>query len=75
MGIHVNDLKSVTGDFARAYLFNAYITSAPVNISGGETLASYLVESTSLPAATLGDIDVPWQGQTYKIASTTEYED
>lgn len=75
MGIHINDLKSVTGDFARAYLFNAYISSAPVNVTGGETLTSYLVESTSLPTATLGDIDVPWQGQTYKIASTHEFEE
>lgn len=75
MGLHINDLKSVTGDFSRAYLFNAYISSAPVDISGGETLASYLVSSTSLPASNLGDIDVPWQGQIYKIASTTEYED
>lgn len=70
MGIHVNDLKSATGDFARAYLFKVYFTSAPVDITGGETLTSYLVRSTSLPESTIDPIEVPYQGQVQKIGST-----
>lgn len=70
MGMRIQDLKSATGDYARAYLFQIYFTSAPVPITGGETLASYLVRTSSLPESTIEAIEVPYQGQVQKIAST-----
>lgn len=73
MGIHVNDLKAFAGDFARGYLFNIYFTDAPVEITGGESLTRYLVRSSTIPESTIDPIEVPWQGQMYKIASTHVY--
>lgn len=58
-GIHVNDLKSNTGAFARGYMFNAYFDSAPVAVTGGENQVAYLVRSTSLPESTIDPITVP----------------
>ncbi|MFW5848021.1 MAG: hypothetical protein ACOCVF_03815 [bacterium] len=69
------DLKSATGDYARAYLFKIYFTDAPVNITGGETLTSYLVRTSSLPESTITPIEVPYQGQMQKIASTQEFSE
>lgn len=74
-GFHVNDLKSNTGAFARAYLFNVYFDSAPVPIQGGENQVAYLVRSSSLPESTIDPIEVPWQGQTYKIGSTHTFSE
>ena len=74
-GFHVNDLKSNTGAFARAYLFNVYFEGAPVEINGGENQVAYLVRSTSLPESTIDPIEVPWQGQTYKIGSTHTFSE
>ena len=70
MGIRIQDLKSATGDYARAYLFEIWISTAPVPITGGETFASYLVRSSSLPESTIEAIEIPYQGQVQKIAST-----
>lgn len=72
---HIQDLKSKTGTFARGYLFNIYFDSAPVDITGGENIASYLVRSSSLPESSIDPIEVPWQGQTYKIGSTHTFSD
>lgn len=73
MGIRISDVKSATGDYARAYLFNIYFTNSPVPIGGGETMASYLVRTSSLPESTIGVIEVPYQGNVQKIASTHEF--
>jgi len=73
MGIRIMDVKSATGDYARAYLFRVYFTSAPVGITGGETMTSYLVRATSLPESTIEAIEVPYQGQVQKIASTQTF--
>ena len=71
MGIRINDLKSATGDYARAYLFKVYFTgNTPIGAITGDTLTSYLVRTTSLPESTIEAIEVPYQGQVQKIAST-----
>lgn len=75
MGMRIMDLKSATGDYARAYLFKIYFTDAPVDITGGETLTSYLVRTSSLPTSTIEAIEVPYQGQMQKIASTQSFEE
>ena len=69
-GFHVNDLKSNINSLARGYLFNVYFTAAPVPVVGGENKTAYLVRATNLPESVIDPIEVPWQGQVYKIGST-----
>jgi len=65
---HVNDIKSNTESYARAYLF--YIKFTEDHGGLDKTKTSYLVRSSSLPEGTIDAIEVPWQGQVYKFAST-----
>lgn len=74
-GFHVNDLKSNIESLARGYLFNVYFTSAPVPVDGGENQTAYLVRSSNLPESTIDPIEVPWQGQMYKIGSTHTFNE
>lgn len=73
-GFHVNDLKTNTGAFARGYLFNIYLEGTEVGMDGGDNKTAYLVRSSNLPAGTIEPIEVPWQGQTYKIGSTHTFD-
>lgn len=72
-GFHVNDLKSNLGAFARGYLFNIFFISAPVAVT--EEKISYLVRASSVPESTIDPIEVPWQGQMYKIGSTHTFSE
>ena len=69
-GFHVNDLKSNTTTYARGYLFYVTFTSAPPAGDLTSDPTPYLVRSSSLPESTIDPIEVPWQGQMYKIGST-----
>ena len=73
-GFHVSSLKGKVESYARPYLFNIYLDSAPVALAGGENQAAYLVRSGSLPTGTIEPIEVPWQGQTYKIGGTHTFD-
>ena len=71
-GFHVKDLKGAITSLARGYLFNVSFDSAPVsNLTGDKT--KYLVRSSSTPESTITPLEVPWQGQLYKIGSTHEF--
>ena len=63
----------VDGNFARAYLFYATITRQPIGLT---SLAKqkYLVRSTSMPQSTIEQIEVPFQGMLYKMASTSTFD-
>ena len=58
-------------NFARAYLFYVKIDSAPVDIPDNQ---KYLVRSASIPAHTLEEIPIPYQGMVFKIASTQTFD-
>jgi len=67
------DIESFRGNFtggAKSYLFS-YIPMIPTGGSGDAL--SYLVNSTSLPANTISDVPVTWQGFDFKMAGKTEY--
>jgi len=72
-GWHIDNLKSNIGSYARGYLFNMIFTSTPVDLAGGENKSTYLVRSTTMPDKTIEVIEVPWQGQMQKIASTNTF--
>ena len=69
---HVNTLKSMVTSLTRGYLFNVYFTNVPGidDLTGGESQTSFLVKSSSTPEATITPLEIPWQGQTYKIGAT-----
>lgn len=61
-------------DGARGYLF--YVKPQfPADIGSDANRAIYLVRSTSLPASTLEEVIVPWQGYDYKLAGKYTFED
>jgi hypothetical protein len=61
-------------DGARGYLF--YVKPQfPANIGSNANRAIYLVKSSSLPASTLEEINVPWQGYDYKLAGKYTFDD
>jgi len=60
-------------DFARGYVFYVAFEDCPY-ITTGEK-GRYLVKSSSLPAEQLGQAVANWQGNEYKIATTSEYTD
>ena len=67
------DIESFRGNFnggAKSYLFS-YIPMIPTG-GNAETL-SYLVNSTSLPANTISEVPVTWQGFDFKMAGKSEY--
>lgn len=70
-GFHVDNFKSNIKSYARGYLFNVTFSAVPGTCSYlKEDDAVYLVRSSSTPESTIDPIEVPWQGQTYKIGST-----
>ena len=77
-GFHVDNLKSNIHSLTRGYLFNVYFTNVPgvdaLTGKGKEDIV-YLVRSSSTPESTIDPIEVPWQGQTYKIGSTHTFGD
>ena len=74
-GIHVDNLKGAIKAYARAYMFNIWFTSVPPakDLEGDPT--AYLVRSGTLPESTIDVIEVPWQGQIQKIASTHTFSE
>lgn len=75
-GIRIVDLKSATGDYARAYLFNVWFTRAPVDITWStDKMTTYLVRSSSLPEETIEALEIPYQGQIQKIGTTHTYSE
>lgn len=73
-GIRINDLKSSIATFARQYMFHVYFTVSPITALLGDGTA-YLVRATSLPEEVIDPIEIPWQGQMYKIGSTHTFNE
>jgi len=67
---NLDDFMGSYGDLARSYLFYARITTNPV---GWNRDFVYLVRSASLPTRTIEAMEVPWQGNLYKLASTSTF--
>ena len=74
-GFHVDNLKGKIKSFTRGYLFNVYFTNVPSVEALASDETKFLVRSSSTPEATIDPIEIPWQGQTYKIGSTHTFGD
>ena len=74
MANSVDDFKSkLTGGGARPNLFRVECTF-PAGTGGNTELASFLIKSASLPAATQGTIEVPFRGRKFKIPGDRVYD-
>jgi len=74
MGFDLESFRANFRDGARGYLF--YVKpSFPIGVAADTNRAVYLVRSTSLPATTLEEVLVPWQGYDYKLAGKYTFED
>ena len=77
-GFHVNDIKARLTSLSRAYLFDVHFTKVPKEVDflkGTDNVTHYLVRSSTLPESAIDPIEVPWQGQTYKIGSTHTFSE
>lgn len=73
MAFNINDIRSnLALGGARPTLFRVEITN-PVN-NNGDSIAPFLIQTTSLPASTIGAIEVPYFGRKIKIAGDRTFD-
>ena len=65
--------SALKGGGARPNLFEVTITDL-ANVIKLDTDFPILCKATSLPASTIGSIDVPYRGRTFKVAGDRTYE-
>ena len=73
MGIALNDFKAKVADVARPNRF-LFSFASPVSGADAETI-SYLCKGAQLPAKTVGEIILNWQGMQNKIAGDPTFDD
>jgi hypothetical protein len=73
MSFNVRDFKEkLIGGGARPTLFKVDLAT-PFN-TGINTLASFMIEATSLPASTIGRIEVPYMGRKIAVAGDRTFD-
>jgi hypothetical protein len=77
MAFNIDAMTDRYTDFMRNYLFYCKIVQAPAGILGGalQNNHPYLVTSANLPTTTIGHAEAAFQGNTYRVGTTTEFED
>ena len=65
--------SNLASNFARAYLFYVKIDKASKDLEIPKN-QKYLVRSASIPAHTLEEIAIPFQGMVFKLASTQTFD-
>lgn len=74
MAFNINELRSqLTFGGAKASLFQVQIFNPATNIADLKT--PFMVKATSIPASTLGMVEVPYFGRKVKIAGDRTFED
>lgn len=72
---NIDDFKSkLIGGGARANLFEVTLNWCPSSSATEIADASFLIKATSLPASTIGEIDLPYRGRMLKIAGDRTYD-
>jgi len=74
MAFSVNDIKTqMAKGGARPTLFEVNLTN-PIN-GAGDALAPFMIKATSIPASTVGVVEVPYFGRKIKVAGDRTFED
>jgi hypothetical protein len=71
---NIDNMTSKYRDFARSYLYYLTIDNAPAGLWDTKNYP-FLVNSTSAPQSSVGEIETNWQGNVYKLGSTRTFED
>ena len=73
--MNINDfIAELPGGGARSNLFRVILPFPNFAIVGGETRKlSFLAKAASIPASTLGTIEIPFQGRKIKLAGDREF--
>ena len=69
----IHDFSSKFRGGVRANLFNCRVT--PPNRSGVEEMFQFHCKGTSMPASTIGNIDVPYKGRQLKVPGDRTFAD
>jgi hypothetical protein len=69
MAFNLDGFINKHADFARGYTFYCSVTSGFV----GDEFQKHLVKSSTLPSSSNPKASVNWQGNVYKIGTTSEY--
>lgn len=72
MAFNIDAMTGKYSDFMRNYLFYCKIVDAPVGIGNNHP---YLVTAANMPTQNIGQAEASFQGNTYKVGTTTEFED
>lgn len=76
MAFNINEFRSrLQGGGARSSLFRVRVSNPPNAANLDSEEMSFMVKASSLPASTVGVIDVPYFGRTIKTAGDREFED
>jgi hypothetical protein len=76
MPFNINELRSnLTFGGAKASLFEVIISNPVLGTSDAMSKAPFMIKATSLPASTLGMIEVPYFGRKVKLAGDRTFED
>jgi hypothetical protein len=76
MAFNINDIRSqLTYGGAKASLFQVQIFNPATGVAEAERKTPFMVKATSLPASTLGMIEVPYFGRKVKIAGDRTFEE
>ena len=74
--MNIDTFKSqVSNDFARSNLFRCGIAfPSGTDKTGSDTKVSFFIRAAQIPASTIGVIEVPFMGRTYKIPGDRTFE-
>lgn len=72
-GFNIDSFKANFQNAARQNLFYIYL-DIPDSVLGTDKTV-YLVRASGLPESTIDQIEIPWQGQSFKFGSSHTYSD
>lgn len=68
-GFNLDEFMAANADYARGYTFYISVHGSFMNTEQQK----FLVKSSTLPASTIPQAEVNWQGNAYKIGTTQEF--
>ena len=70
-----NFKAALIGGGARANLFEVELTTLPTGITWDADNFRYMAKAASLPQSSIGQIDIPFRGRTFKVAGDRVIDD
>ena len=72
----ISDFKgALIGGGARSNLFEVELTTLPTGITWDADNFRYMAKAASLPQSSIGQIDIPFRGRTFKVAGDRVIDD